>query len=569
MRQFVLLGAAALLVAAFGACNCGTGTNRRFPEINADPLRVDFGTVQVGVTHDKQVRIYNSGAAVLQLSELRVSEPFAVKEEVPLTVSPGSELSLTVTFAPPTQDKRYNGTLVIVSDDPDQTELTVDLAGIGVSAQATANPDPVVFGDVWVGEQKTIPVTIHNAGSNELTVIKAEFLAETTPEISGDLAPISVNIPGGGDTVANITFKPTQMSNAIPGGIRLELDPNQGGELIIPFEGRGIRAVPRICFKLNGSAMETCTEANAGMGFGSNIDVQFPPLCDSVVSPPGSGNTALICAGAPYELGGQFYVKNEGNVPVKYSMKYIAATRKSCDGGTPLESDFTFSNQPDAGITWTEATVQLPESATDPQPWESGHVSVKYAPTSHCPEEAADQARIEWTRQGDTRQPNALFAFLAGQSKLPRAEGHPVSHNAGGAETPMPINGADNLGTAAFQIDSVKLFEVVTGTPGDNCKGPDAGIFQECDYATAAPLSDCAQFNWADGGNPNVTAPHIVPAADAGVATNQPIGTLVFGPNPGNPPQYNQQYCVYTVVETTDPYHPQVISKVEARRTEE
>lgn len=568
MRQFLLLGAAAVFVAALGGCNCGTTLNKRFPEINADPLRVDFGTVQVGVTHQQQVRIYNSGAAPLTLSELRTAPPFAVVEAAPVTVQPGTEANLTIAFAPQSPDKRYTGTLVILSDDPEQNELTIDLAGIGVSAQATANPDPIAFGDVWVGEQKTLPVTIHNAGSNELTVLKAEFLDGTTAEIAGDLSPIGRNIPGGGDAVTNITFKPTQLSETIPGGIRLQLDANQGGELVIPFQGRGIRAVPRVCFKFDDSAIETCTDANAGNGFGGNLEVQFPPLCDRSVSPPDAGTTDVICGGAPYQKSGQFYVRNEGNVAVKYSMKYVATTGKTCDGGTPTQSDFRFSNQPDGGTTWTEATAQLPASVTDPRQWETGHVTVTYAPTSQCSEEAADQARIEWTRQGDTtRQPVNLFTFVSGQSKLPFAVPHGLSVT-GVAPSQLDFYGADNRGNAAFQIQSVKLFEVVTGIFEGGCDGLDAGVFQDCELSSGALLNDCAQFAWAAGGDPNVGAPHTVPPSDGGVPVAVQVGTVVFGLDETNPPVINRRYCVYSVVQTSDPYHPTVISKIEARKTQ-
>lgn len=566
MRTGVLLFAAVFAVGVVGGCNCRTNTQRRFGEINADPVRVDFGTVQVGLTHEKTVRIYNSGAAALNMHELRVAAPFGVKEQAPVVVSPGSEATLTITFTPPTADKREQGQLVIASDDQETPELTIELAGIGVSAQATATPNPVDFGDVYVGESKMVTLTIHNGGSNELTVLGAEFISGTPAAVTGDLAPLSMNIPGGGDAQTTLTFQPTAMMNAIPGGVRLELDPNQGGELVIPFSGRGVQAIPRICFKFEDSPMETCTAANAGSGVGTNLNIDFPPLCDRSVSPPDAGTTAVICGGAPYEKSGRFYVRNEGNVPVKYSLKYIAATSKSCDGGTPEVPDFHFSNQPDGGVVWNEPTTQLPAMPMDPMPWETGGVTVTYAPTAGCIDEAADQARIEWTRQGDTRQPILLFAFLSGQSKLPQAVDHGLTVT-GGTPSTLPFYGADNRGNAAFQITSATLYEVVTGIPGGACQGPDAGIFQPCPPNPTA-LSECAQFAWADGGNPNLTAPHTVPPADGGIANTVQIGAVVFGPNASNPPQFNQNYCVFSVVETTDPFQPQVVSKIQARKVQ-
>lgn len=560
-------GRAATLLAlslTFAACRCNDGTARRFPEITVAPTLVDFGTQQVNLVHEQSLRITNNGAATLNISAFRTQPPFGVEDAAPLSIGAGEQRDITLTFEPTVADKRYTDTLVVVSDDPENPEVSVDLAGAGIGASATAMPATLAFGDVWVGEQKTLTLTIRNGGTNTLDVRGAQFLEGSPSTVTASLTPISEDIPAGGQTQTQVTFAPTEMSENMSGGIRLELDPLQGGELIVPFSGRGVRALPRLCFQLEGAPMETCTASNPTPAGGGNITVAFPPLCDALVNPPDAG-PQTACEGAPYSMNGRLYVRNEGNVPVQYSLQYKAATvTTSCDGGVLTQPDFAFSNAPDAGtLQWAVPTTQLPAMPGDPKPWETAPVTVTYSPTAECPDQASDQAQIFWTRQGDTRQPVILSAFLTGQSRLPDAVPHDVAVQ-GQAGSHVPVHGADNRGIAEFQVTQVRLFEVVNPSPQAACTGPDAGPFQECDGSN--PSGYCSHWEWADGGNPNLTAPHTIPVgADGGIGTVR-IGTLVFAPSAGS--TLNTPYCVYTVADTTDPFHPQIVSRVQGTQTQ-
>ncbi|MBX5484830.1 MAG: choice-of-anchor D domain-containing protein [Myxococcaceae bacterium] len=556
-----------VVVLAVSGCRCGGQTARKFPDIQVTETLVDFGTVQTDVEHVRELRVYNGGAADLSLTEFRVAEPFGVKDVPTVVVPPGEEVALQLTFKPTEADKRLSETLTIVSNDPDQGELEVQLVGAGITATATADPNPIEFGDVYVNETKTVKVTIHNGGSNELVIQKKEFLAETPPDVSAqtDLSQIPDSIAAGASVTFDATFKPSDMSESIPGGIKLTLDPLQGGELVMTFAGRGVRAIPRLCFKFEDSPMEQCTARDATTGPSANLPIIFPPLCDSLVSPPDAGSTETTCAGAPYEMSGTFYIRNEGNLPVKYSMQFKPDVEKSCDGGVPERIDFQFSNAPSPdSISYNEPTVQLPAMPGDPKPWETAGIRVTYRATAACPDEAADQAQVLWTRQGDSRQPVVLSAFFAGQSRLPAAVPADTSIT-GKPHSIAPIYGAENQGIAEFEITNVELWEVVTPEVGGACDGPDAGLFQPCDFNN--PVSDCYQWSFADGGDPNLTAPHTIPIASDGGLGRKEIGRLEFTANESA--NLNQPYCVYSVATTTDPFHPTIISRIKGIRVQE
>lgn len=561
------LVSALLLVGVASGCRCDGNINQRSPIIDVAEERIDFGTVQINQEHIQELRVYNAGAASLNIAELRVNAPFGVKDEVPLTIGVGQEVLLQLTFTPVEHDKRVSGELVIASDDPDNPEVTVALLGAGTQGIASADPSPLVFGDVYVGDKKSLKLTIKNGGNDTLKVLGAQFLAETPPSVTADLSPIAQDVPAGSSTETMVTFSPTEMSETIPGGIKLELDPLQGGELSVTFEGRGVQAIPRLCFIPEGSAMETCTAANAGAGGPGHLDLQFPATCDSLIYPPDGGTNP--CDGAPYSASGALYLKNEGNLPVQYSMQYKSKVEKSCDGGVPDRIDFQFSNAPSPdALTWDVATTQLPSMQSDPKPWETAPVTVTYSATAACPDEAADQAQVFWTRQDRPgKTPSFLTAFLNGRSRLPQAVANPVGAS-GKPNTQFPFIGVGNRGIAEFQVTKVELYEVVTGVtpPAGECHKLDAGYpLSPCDHTN--PISDCYQFGWAAGGDPNATAPHTIPTApDGGIGTAE-LGTLVFSAD--SSANQNQAYCVWAVIDTTDPFRPQVISEVKAIRTQE
>jgi hypothetical protein len=240
-------------------------------------------------------------------------------------------------------------------------------------------------------------------------------------------------------------------------------------------------------------------------------------------------------------------------------MQYRAAIGKSCDGGTITEPDFHFGNRPDGGTVWNEPTVQLQAGGST-----APGVSVTYRATSECQQDAADLAQVIWTRQGEpaitNRQPSMLVATLTGQSRLPEAVPEPLNFTIVGTALPSAndFRGLGNRGTATFQVTDVVLYEVVDPTPGQSCKGPDAGVFSPCDHSN--PLSDCYHFAWADGGVPNDSAPHTIPFSTDGGIGSKVLGRIVFGPNSHPGPNAK---CVYAVMDTTDPYHPTIISRIQ------
>lgn len=578
MTGRILLLSSLALVAA---CECGPKTNARLPKLElpasdgSELTLFDFGQVQVGATTTASIRVRNGGASLLTVSEATTAAPFGVVAAgLPLLVPAGDEGSFEITFSPTVADKRETGTLSLASDDPNRKSATVSLAGTGITAVARGSPSPLAFGDVYVGESKSVGLTITNAGSSALEVQAAAFQG-APPSVTANLQSLVGQIPGGMSKSVDVAWAPTS-EGALAGAVQLTLLASQGGSLTVPLSGRGVQAVPRLCFKFDDTGLESCADA-------TNVAVTLPvgSLCDNRLYGQADAG-ALQCTTLTGQRSGKLYVKNDGNVQVRYSVQYqpLPYANVRCSGQSTLP-DFLFSNTPDAGAaSYTVASATLPAMVTDMKPWESAPVSVTYRPLSYCREDSADQARILWTRQGEpagtSRQPGTMFLTLTGASRLPRGLPADLGFGAPGSPATVPFSqdfiGVVNAGDAPLIVTAVELWEELlpppTGPDGGALDGggPNGGIFQLCG---ANLNSDCARFAWTtDGGDPNLRAPLVLDAGTATTPSQAVLGRLTFAPNGSGSCVNNgvacpnQLYRIYAVVRTNDPYAPAVVTRL-------
>ena len=98
----------------------------------------DFGSVQIGLLHSKTFIVKNLGSGVLK--NIAVSRSgssnFSLTKIGVTTLNPGSQAKFTVTFKPTAAGKKI-GSLVIASNDADESSINITLTGKGI-AKATA-----------------------------------------------------------------------------------------------------------------------------------------------------------------------------------------------------------------------------------------------------------------------------------------------------------------------------------------------------------------------------------------------------------------------------------------------
>ncbi len=160
-----------------------SGAEDPVPDIDADPLTVDFGLVDQGLTASEAVTVSNAGTATLTVTGISLSgsSDFSwTAVGIPGQLSPGDSGTLTVTYEP-SDDVADSGTITLTSNDPDEAFVNVELSG-----QATPEPEilldpaPLDFGDVQLTCEDTMDLAIQSVGGAPLTLTGYTFV-ESAP----------------------------------------------------------------------------------------------------------------------------------------------------------------------------------------------------------------------------------------------------------------------------------------------------------------------------------------------------------------------------------------------------
>ncbi|MBZ0265902.1 choice-of-anchor D domain-containing protein [bacterium] len=101
------------------------------PDIAVGDDMIDFGSVVAGQTVMMDLNIANDGGWDLNIGSIMVNGVgFFGEEMMDVVVAPGESFDYTVSFTPDMMGE-FSGTVTIMSDDPDEGEVVVDLMGIG------------------------------------------------------------------------------------------------------------------------------------------------------------------------------------------------------------------------------------------------------------------------------------------------------------------------------------------------------------------------------------------------------------------------------------------------------
>jgi hypothetical protein len=143
----------------------------RFPDIELESSEYDFGQVNVGSTDDWNLGISNVGWANLLIESIAsTSQDFNVTGlSFPVTIEPGADRNITVTFAPGNVGSR-TGNLMITSNDYFENEVYVSLTGFGVAPDISLSSHEHSFGQVTVGYTSSWEFEVYNVGNAELMI---------------------------------------------------------------------------------------------------------------------------------------------------------------------------------------------------------------------------------------------------------------------------------------------------------------------------------------------------------------------------------------------------------------
>ena len=175
------------------------------PDIALSDSLLDFGQVFVGATPVATLRIFNRACGLLEIASIASDDVHFAAESGPLAIPGGESYPLEVFFyagVPGT----FTGTLTMISNDPDESVITVPLRGSAVMGPEIAVDPKSFLVELAPGGSDTRTLTIENLGGTDLDWSIAVTLRDTmalalraaAAEVVADLVPEDVvEIDGG------------------------------------------------------------------------------------------------------------------------------------------------------------------------------------------------------------------------------------------------------------------------------------------------------------------------------------------------------------------------------------
>ena len=213
------------------------GEHDPVPDIDVDPLQIDYGIQDVGTTSIVAVTVTNVGSGDLDvdLPALSGSSDFSINTgNFPVTLTPGASRNLNVTYAP-TDMVADSGQIEIASDDPDEPVVVVELMG-----SPTPEPDIHVvptalsYGALLLGDSQALTANITNVGSADLQLGGLVHGGSTDFAITVD--PSNATLTPGASTLLEVTYTPSD-AGADQGWVEIPSDDPDEPVVLVSLDG--------------------------------------------------------------------------------------------------------------------------------------------------------------------------------------------------------------------------------------------------------------------------------------------------------------------------------------------
>ena len=162
--------------------NIEVAANLNFPEVCVDPDSFE----------KKSFSIYNTGGANLLVHDVQVASGAAHFELLPFpsppfVLPPGASIEMYVVFEPDAAGP-VAGQIEILSNDADESLITLDMSGVGGIELLDASIETKgYFGRVKLGDLETRTVQVLNSGTCDLEVISMNLVMGSTDFATGQI----------------------------------------------------------------------------------------------------------------------------------------------------------------------------------------------------------------------------------------------------------------------------------------------------------------------------------------------------------------------------------------------
>ena len=182
------------------------------PGLALSPGSVVFGNQLVSTTSaSTPVTITSSGTASLTINAITISGAnagdFALSgPALPITLSPGLQTTINVTFTPSGTGDRAAS--LNITDNAGSSPQSLSLAGTGTAPTMGINPAALAFGKQGVGTPGTLPLSILNSGTGDLNITSIAISGANASDFSYTSSQLPIKVAAGGSATISVTFQP-------------------------------------------------------------------------------------------------------------------------------------------------------------------------------------------------------------------------------------------------------------------------------------------------------------------------------------------------------------------------
>ncbi len=272
LRNWLFFSGVGLSLSIAG-CECQDGEpplGRLQPVIHVESEGLDFGEVPVGATKELGLPVENRGQLVLQVCATAAEEgqttplhcmelshftpenaPFSSFYETTLetglwAVDSAATREVIIRFTPQ-MEGLAEGTFILVHDDTASGPTSIPLRGVGVRPQVDVAPQAIDFGEVTVGQSKTMDLVLTNRTQfaqpvaigpiDQTALIFGVRSAAGAEALPGQ--PLVVEVPGNGSATVQVSFAPQDSGQAMA-DLRVRYCPS-GCDVTVLLLGQGVK----------------------------------------------------------------------------------------------------------------------------------------------------------------------------------------------------------------------------------------------------------------------------------------------------------------------------------------
>tara|TARA_Y100001963_G_scaffold160278_1_gene270232 strand:+ start:16901 stop:18457 length:1557 start_codon:yes stop_codon:yes gene_type:complete len=186
------------------------------PEIEVTPVEYSFGSLSAGSeSADAVITIENIGNADLSIDNIYLhsgNSNFSLTQVLTDTVESSASVDLIVTYSPGTYESNSD-TISILSNDEDEPDVHVLLDGSGDAPVITIDPEYYNFGQINIGCDDDLEITVGNIGNSNLIISDLEYFASLPDDFSmseyeSSLGSLPITIAPGTEINLSVSYFP-------------------------------------------------------------------------------------------------------------------------------------------------------------------------------------------------------------------------------------------------------------------------------------------------------------------------------------------------------------------------